>query len=67
MKLNEIAPWLIPLLIVLLGAGGQMYGLIQRVDAIEVRNHTTGEAAIERLAEVEREILIIKERCKCTN
>ncbi len=60
MKWNEMLPWLIPLLLIMASGGVQVYSLLDRVDAIELRNNTRGEAALQELNEIKHRVVILE-------
>jgi len=56
-------PWVAPIIISLLIGAFQVYGLIDRVDALEETGRTRGDAAIQQLQDVDHRVSRVEELC----
>jgi hypothetical protein len=61
--LKEHLPWLVPLLISVLIGGIHIYGLIDRVNKLELTSRTRGNAAINQLQNVDNRVKRLEEFC----
>jgi len=61
--LKSHLPWIIPLLLYVLVGGFQLYGLIDRVHALEENSRTRGENAIHQLQIIDSRVNRLEEFC----
>jgi hypothetical protein len=54
-------PWLIPLVITLLGISFQIYSVIGRIEKLEERSYVKGEVAIRDLGELDYRVRKVEE------
>ena len=60
---REHLPWLVPLLLVLLSGGAQIYALIGRVDTIETRQNSSAKTDLVLLHDLKYRIETIERFC----
>jgi hypothetical protein len=66
MKWNNILPWLVPVIMAMLIGGAKLYEVIDVVDAIKIRQDTSGKKAIQELGDLKWRVRNIERYC-CQN
>jgi len=63
MNFKDMMPWLAPILISLIVGAFQVYGLIDRVNTLEITGRTRGDTAIAQLQNVDNRVKRLEEFC----
>ena len=63
MKLSEVLPWAVPVVLSILAVSFQLYGLIDKVEKIQHIQDIEGATAIRKLDNIEWRVKNLEELC----